>query len=33
MRERIELLGGEIEVRSGTGAGTEVKARVPVRPG
>ncbi len=31
MRERIELLGGEIEVRSGAGGGTEIAARVPVK--
>jgi signal transduction histidine kinase len=33
MRERIELLGGEIEVRSGTGDGTEIAARIPVKAG
>lgn len=32
MRERIELLGGEIEVRSGDGDGTEIAARVPIGP-
>lgn len=31
MRERIELLGGEIEIRSGSGGGTEIAARVPVQ--
>jgi signal transduction histidine kinase len=31
MRERIERLGGEIAVRSGADAGTEIAARVPVR--
>jgi signal transduction histidine kinase len=31
MRERIELLGGEIEVRSSPGGGTEIAARVPVK--
>jgi signal transduction histidine kinase len=31
MRERIELLGGEIEVRSAPDDGTEVAARVPVK--
>lgn len=31
MRERIELLGGEIEVASGPGKGTEITARVPGR--
>ncbi|MFP5389166.1 MAG: sensor histidine kinase, partial [Thermoleophilia bacterium] len=31
MRERIELLGGEIEVRSAPAAGTEIAARVPVK--
>jgi signal transduction histidine kinase len=30
MRERIELLGGEIEIRSGVRDGTEIAARVPV---
>ncbi len=33
MRERIELLGGEIEVSSSPGAGTTISARVPVGPG
>jgi signal transduction histidine kinase len=33
MRERIELLGGEIEVRSGAGGGTEIAANVPVKVG
>jgi len=32
MRERIELLGGEIEVRSTDGNGTEISARVPITP-
>lgn len=31
MRERIELLGGEIEVASTPGEGTRVNARVPLR--
>lgn len=31
MRERIELLGGEIGIRSGPGDGTEITARVPVQ--
>lgn len=31
MRERIELLGGEIDVRSADGSGTEIAARVPVK--
>lgn len=31
MRERIELLGGEIEVRSEAEGGTEISARVPVK--
>jgi len=30
MRERIELLGGTFEVRTAPGAGTTVRARVPV---
>lgn len=33
MRERIELLGGEIEIRSRAGGGTEIAARVPVQVG
>jgi signal transduction histidine kinase len=33
MRERIELLGGEIEVRSAVGGGTEIAAHVPVTAG
>jgi signal transduction histidine kinase len=33
MRERIELLGGEIEVRSALGGGTEIAAHVPVTAG
>jgi signal transduction histidine kinase len=33
MRERIELLGGEIEIRSSAGGGTEIAARVPVQAG
>jgi two-component system, NarL family, sensor histidine kinase DevS len=32
MRERIELLGGEIEVRSQPARGTRIMARVPLRP-
>jgi signal transduction histidine kinase len=31
MRERVELLGGEIEVASEPGEGTEITARVPLR--
>jgi len=31
MRERIELLGGEIEVSSEPGKGTEISARVPLQ--
>ncbi len=31
MRERIELLGGEIEVRSAPDDGTEIAARIPVK--
>ena len=31
MRERVELLGGQLEVDSTTGAGTTVTARLPVR--
>jgi len=31
MRERIELLGGEIEVSSKPGEGTEISARVPLQ--
>jgi signal transduction histidine kinase len=33
MRERIELLGGEIEVSSKPGEGTEISARVPLQKG
>lgn len=33
MRERIELLGGEIAVSSKPGAGTEISARVPLQEG
>jgi signal transduction histidine kinase len=33
MRERIELLGGEIEVSSKPGEGTEISARVPLQEG
>jgi signal transduction histidine kinase len=32
MRERIESLGGQLEVRSSTGQGTRVAIKVPVRP-
>ena len=32
MRERIELLGGELEIRSSPGEGTLVSARIPVEP-
>lgn len=31
MRERVELLGGEIEVRSGAGEGTEIAVTIPSR--
>ena len=31
MRERIELLGGEIEVSSEPGEGTRISAQVPLR--
>ena len=31
MRERIEALGGTLEVRSGNGIGTELTATVPYR--
>ncbi|HET7590776.1 MAG TPA: GAF domain-containing sensor histidine kinase [Solirubrobacterales bacterium] len=33
MRERIELLGGEIEVSSSPGDGTRISARVPLQDG
>ena len=33
MRERVEALGGEIEVKSGPGEGTEVALRVPLGGG
>lgn len=33
MRERVEMLRGEIEIRSEAGDGTEVEVRVPVRAG
>jgi two-component system NarL family sensor kinase len=33
MRERIELLGGEIDVRSEPQGGTRISARVPVKSG
>ncbi|HSK48891.1 MAG TPA: GAF domain-containing sensor histidine kinase, partial [Solirubrobacterales bacterium] len=33
MRERIELFGGEIEIKSAPGRGTRISARVPVRTG
>ncbi|HET7119930.1 MAG TPA: GAF domain-containing protein [Solirubrobacterales bacterium] len=32
MKERIELLGGEIEIESDPGDGTRISARVPVQP-
>jgi signal transduction histidine kinase/ligand-binding sensor domain-containing protein len=32
MRERVERLGGRLEIRSSLGAGTELLAEVPVRP-
>jgi signal transduction histidine kinase len=31
MRERIELLGGEIEVASTPGDGTRIEARLPLQ--
>lgn len=31
MRDRMEALGGDVVVRSSTGAGTMVRGRVPVR--
>jgi signal transduction histidine kinase len=33
MRERVEMLGGEIKIGSESGAGTRVSARVPVHSG
>jgi signal transduction histidine kinase len=33
MHERVEMLGGELEVRSEPAAGTRIVARIPVRPG
>jgi len=30
MRERAERLGGRLEVESGTGEGTRIRARVPM---
>src|SRR5918999_1781671 len=33
MRERVQLLGGDIDVASGPGAGTTITATVPRRPG
>lgn len=33
MRERIELLGGEIEVKSEPGAGTRISAQIPIQAG
>ena len=33
MRERIEMLGGEIAVLSEPDGGTRIAARVPVQPG
>jgi signal transduction histidine kinase len=33
MRERVEVLGGEIEVRSRPGEGTTVALRVPLEGG
>jgi signal transduction histidine kinase len=32
MRERVELVGGELEVESAPGRGTEVRARLPLPP-
>ena len=32
MRERVELVGGRLEVESSPGGGTVVRARLPVRP-
>jgi signal transduction histidine kinase len=31
MRERIELFGGEIEIRSAPGDGTRVSAQMPIQ--
>ena len=31
MRERIELLSGEMEIDTGVGKGTKVKVRIPVQ--
>ncbi|HYV01313.1 MAG TPA: ATP-binding protein, partial [Actinomycetota bacterium] len=31
MRDRLEALGGKVEVRSSVGAGTKVTGRIPVR--
>lgn len=33
MRERVALIGGEIEIESSTGAGTTIFARIPLEPG
>jgi PAS domain S-box-containing protein len=33
LRDRVEALGGTIEIASGSGDGTAVVARIPVRPG
>jgi signal transduction histidine kinase len=33
LRDRVEALGGTIEITSGSGDGTAVVARIPVRPG
>jgi signal transduction histidine kinase len=30
MRDRIEAVGGEIEIHSSPGAGTEIVGRIPV---
>jgi signal transduction histidine kinase len=32
MQERIELIGGSLEIDSRKGRGTEIRARVPVSP-
>lgn len=33
MRERVELAGGELEIESAPGAGTALRATVPLKPG
>jgi signal transduction histidine kinase len=32
MRERVESLGGEFQIRSETGKGTMITARLPLQP-